>query len=176
MSAMNRTIRLRILALTAICLATGALPAAAQVAPRAAAAARLTLRGLDGREHVVTPAELSRFARVDTTVTAHQVTGRYSGVALADLLTLVHAPRGDSLRGRALAVYLMVQGADGYRVVLSLADFDPGYTDRIAILADAKDGAPLPAAEAPFHLIVPGEKRPARWVRQVVRIEARRAP
>ena len=29
---------------------------------------------------------------------------------------------------------------------------------------------------APFHLIIPGEKRSARWVRQVVRIEVRNAP
>jgi hypothetical protein len=34
-------------------------------------------------------------------------------------------------------------------------------------LADTKDGQPLPPREGPFRIIVPGEKRPARWVRQV---------
>ncbi len=51
---------------------------------------------------------------------------------LSDLLALIHAPAGDSLRGKALATYLRVDGADGYRVVFALADLDPGYTDRIA--------------------------------------------
>ena len=147
-----------------------------QTATTRVASASLTLRGLDGRDHEVSSAELSSLRRVDTTVTAHQVTGRYSGVVLSDLLALVHAPHGDSLRGKALATYILIVAADGYRVVFALADFDAGYTDRIAILADAKDGAPLSAAEGPFHLIVPGEKRPARWVRQVVRIELRNAP
>ena len=40
-------------------------------------------------------------------------------------------------------------------------------TDRVILLADVKDGQPLPPREGPFRIIVPGEKRPARWVRQV---------
>jgi DMSO/TMAO reductase YedYZ molybdopterin-dependent catalytic subunit len=136
----------------------------------------LVLSGLDGVDRPVSSAEFARLPRHDTAVNAHHVEGRYSGVLLSDLLALIHAPAGDSLRGKALATYLRVDGADGYGVVFALADFDPGYTDRIAILADQKDGTPLPSAEGPYHLIVPGERRPARWVRQVVRIEIRRVP
>ncbi len=141
----------------------------------AQSAGKLTLRGLDGHDHVVTAAEWSKLARVDTTVSAHRVSGRYSGVLLTDLLALVHTPLGDSLRGKALATYVVVVAADKYRVVFSPAEFDPGYSDRIAIVADRKDGAPLAADEGPYHLIVPGEKRPARWAKQVVRIEVRTA-
>jgi hypothetical protein len=54
-----------------------------------------------------------------------------------------------------------------------LAEFDPGFTDRISILADRQAGAPLTAEEAPFQLILTGEKRAARWVRQVASIEIR---
>ncbi|MEP6730820.1 MAG: molybdopterin-binding protein [bacterium] len=135
----------------------------------------LVLRDLDGKDHTVSAGEYARLSRHDTTVSAHRVEGKYSGVLLSELLALVHAPTGDSLRGKALTFYVKVVGADGYEVIFALADFDPGFTDRIAILADQKDGAPLPASEGPFHLIVPSEKRPARWVRQVVRIELRRA-
>ena len=137
--------------------------------------AGLVLRGLDGADHVVSAAELARLRRIDTVVAAHNVQGRYSGVPLADLLTLVHAPVGDSLRGPARATYVVVQAADGYRVVFALAEIDHGFTDRIALLADQKDGSPLSAAEGPYRLIVPGEKRPARWARQVGRIELRTA-
>jgi hypothetical protein len=91
------------------------------------------------------------------------------------LLTLVGAPHGDSLRGAALTTYIVVQAADGYRVVFSLAEFDPGFTDRIAILVDSRNGAPLPPDKGPYRLIVPDEKRPARWARQVLRFELRSA-
>jgi hypothetical protein len=148
--------------------------AAAQAAP-GNSGSRLTLRGLDGREHEVTAKELGGFAHVDTSVDAHDVNGRYGGVSLVDLLSLVGAPRGDSLRGKALTTYIVVQASDGYRVVFSLAELAPGFTDRIAILADSRNGAPLSSDEGPYRLIVPDEKRPARWARQVVRIELRSA-
>lgn len=146
------------------------------VSRSAPSAPSLTIRGLDGSEHLFTASELARLRRVDTTVSAHMVSGRYGGVLLSELLSLAGAPHGDSLRGKALATYMVVVGADGYRVVFGLADFDPAFTDRIAILADTKDGSALPAGEGPYHLIIPGERRPARWVRQVVRIELQRAP
>ena len=72
--------------------------------------------------------------------------------------------------GAELAKSVIVTGADGYQVAFGLAEFDPGFTDRVAILADRKDGAPLAGNAAPFQL---SEKRPARWVRQVVSIEVR---
>src|SRR5215831_4246038 len=141
-----------------------------------AGAASLTLVGLDGRIRSVTAADLARLARHDTTVSAHDVTGRYSGVALTDLLALVNAPLADSLRGRSLATYVLVEASDGYRVLFSIAELDSKFTDRVVILADKKDGQPLPSAEGPYRLIVPGEKRPARWARQVTRISLGRAP
>ena len=139
----------------------------------------LVLRGLDGRERTVFPADLARLARHDTTVSAHEVSGRYSGVALTDLLALVNAPLGDSLRGRSLATYVVVEAADGYRALFSIAELDSRFTDRVVLLADRKDGLPLPATEGPYRLIVPGEKRPARWERrgQWIEVYARkRAP
>ena len=142
----------------------------------ASAPATLTLRGLDGRERTVSDTDLARLTRHDTTVSAHEVSGRYSGVALTDLLALVGAPLGDSLRGRSLATFVTVEATDGYRVLFSIAELDSRFTDRVVIVADGKDGNPLPAAEGPYRLIVPGEKRPARWARQVVRISLGRAP
>jgi hypothetical protein len=171
----------KLAALTLVLAAAGALGAFAQPAPHgrsqapASATSTLTVQGLTGKPHVVTAAEWQAMRRIDTTVAAHQVSGRYSGVLLTDLLGLVAAPLGDALRGKALGAYIVVEAADGYRVVFSLAEFDPGYTDRLAIVADRKDGQSLAGNEAPYHLIIPGEKRPARWVRQVVRITLRQS-
>jgi hypothetical protein len=47
-------------------------------------------------------------------------------------------------------------------------------TDRVVLLADTKDGQPLPTREGPFRIIVPDEKRPARWVRQVRAVTVRK--
>ena len=140
------------------------------------AAPTLTLVGLDGRSRSVSGSDFARLARHDTTVSAHNVSGRYSGVALTDLLALINAPLADSLRGRSLATYVLAEAADGYRVLFSIAELDSNFNDRIVIVADRKDGQPLAATEGPYRLIVPGEKRPARWARQVTRISLGRAP
>ena len=91
-------------------------------------------------------------------------------------MTRVGVPTGADLRGPELAKTVIVTGADGYRVAFAMAELDPGFTERICILADRRDGAPLPANAAPFQVILSGELRPARWVRQVVSIEVRPAP
>jgi hypothetical protein len=79
-----------------------------------------------------------------------------------------------SLRGAALAQYVVVETRDAYRVVFALAELDSGFTDKVVFLADAKNGAPLDSVEGPFRLIAVGEKRPARWVRGVAKIRLAR--
>ena len=74
---------------------------------------------------------------------------------------------GKSLRGKRLSSCLVAEAADGYRVVIALPELDPGFTDRVILLADKADGHPLDTKEGPFRIVVPGEKRMARWVRQV---------
>lgn len=100
----------------------------------------------------------------------------FAGVALVDLLRLTGVPLGAELRGSNMALYLLVEAADGYRVVFALPELDPAFTDRVVLLADRRGGQPLAAAEGPLRLVVPGEKRHARWVRQVVSCTVRRAP
>jgi hypothetical protein len=65
---------------------------------------------------------------------------------------------------------LVVEAADGYRVVLALADLDPTLGGRRILLADRMDGKPLPPDEAPWRLIIVGDQRPSRSARQVVTI------
>ena len=69
---------------------------------------------------------------------------------------------------------VLVEASDGYRAAFSLAELDPEMTDRVVLLADTKDDQPLSPREGPFRIIVPGEKRPARWVRQVRALTVRK--
>jgi hypothetical protein len=99
----------------------------------------------------------------------------YTGVAMPTLLQLIGI-RTDSLRGRSLSLRLVVEAADGYRVVLSITDLDPTLGGRRALLADRVDEQPLPATEAPFRLLIAGDQRPSRWARQVVALRVRAEP
>jgi hypothetical protein len=80
-----------------------------------------------------------------------------------------------ALSGKELADYVVVDARDGYRVVFALAELDAGFTDRLAVLADRMDGKAIDSTSGPLRLVVPDEKRPARWVRQVSRITLLRA-
>lgn len=113
-----------------------------------------------------------------TTVSARDkqgLTHSYSGVALADIFKKAGVTTGARLRGRNMTKYVLIGCADGYKVLFSLAELDSAFTDRVVILADRMDGKPLPAANGPFRIIVPGEKRPARDCYKVLSITIRSA-
>lgn len=62
---------------------------------------------------------------------------------------------------------VLVDARDDYRVAFALTEFDPAFTDREILLADRVDGRPLDESTGPWQIVVPGEKRHARWVRMV---------
>ena len=77
----------------------------------------------------------------------------------------------ETMRGKRLASYLLVEAADGYRVVIALPELDPAFTDKQVVLAFLKDGKPLDDKEGPYRIVIPDEKRMARWVRQVTTLK-----
>lgn len=80
---------------------------------------------------------------------------------------------GEALRGRALSRVIVVSGTDGFQVVYAIAEVDAAFTDQIILLADRRDDGPLLPDTGPLQLVVPHDKRPARWVRQVAKVEVR---
>jgi hypothetical protein len=126
------------------------------------------------RSLTVTAAELAAMPRTTVMVTSRGQDVMYEGVSMRELLTRGGVPAGEALRGDDLAQAVVVTGADGYKVAFGVAEFDPAFTDRVAVLADRRNGAALATNEAPFQLVLSGEKRAARWVRQVVSIDIRR--
>jgi hypothetical protein len=141
--------------------------------PATVQAPTVKITGAVPHELTLTREDLASMPHTKVTASAHDQTGLYEGVTLRALLTRAGVPEGDALRGAELAKTVIVTGADGYRVAFGIGELDPAFTDRVAILADRKDGGPLTGNEAPFQVILTGEKRPARWVRQVVSIEVR---
>ncbi|HEY1218858.1 MAG TPA: molybdopterin-dependent oxidoreductase [Bryobacteraceae bacterium] len=102
----------------------------------------------------------------------------FQGVLLTDLLAKVTTPTGDEHRHTAASYYLVAEGRDGYRAVFAWAELDPSFTDKAVYVVTARDGKPLPESDGPFQLVVPGERRNARWVRQLsaLRVEPNTTP
>jgi hypothetical protein len=122
----------------------------------------------------VTADTLAGLPRVKVEAKEHENrTATYEGVLLGSILERTGVPRGEKLRGKALRTIVVITATDGYEVVFSLPETDPAFTDRLIVLADTKDGKPLPEKEGPFRIVVPAEKRPARWIRNVRTIAIR---
>jgi hypothetical protein len=129
----------------------------------------LTVTGEGGKVLHLTAADLDKLPR--RTIQAAdrgQEAVSYEGVPLVEVLKLAGAPLGEALKhGDAPNWYVLVEAKDGYRAVFALAELDPAFTDREILLVDRKEGNALSGDEGPLRIIVPGEKRHARWVRQV---------
>jgi hypothetical protein len=96
---------------------------------------------------------------------------RYSGVTIADLLTKAGIVLGDTAKRKTIVSCLVVTAADNYKAIYALSEVDPLFANRTIIVADRADKKPLPEDVGPFQIIVPGEKKHARWVRQVTALE-----
>ena len=74
---------------------------------------------------------------------------------------------GANLHGRALTKYLLVEAARTNTASCSPCRSSiPAFTDRVILVATVCDGKMLTPEEGPLRLIVPDDKRPARWIRQ----------
>lgn len=97
----------------------------------------------------------------------------FEGVALRDVLAQAGVVFGEKLRGKALAQVVIASARDGYQVAYAITELDAAFTDQIVLLADRRDGRALLPDTGPWQIVVPNDKRPARWMRQVSKIEVR---
>jgi DMSO/TMAO reductase YedYZ molybdopterin-dependent catalytic subunit len=120
----------------------------------------------------LTIADIAAFERQTIHVTDEKgIQAEYSGVPLAEILRKAGAPLGKEMRGPNMAMGLVARAPDGYQVLFALAEFDPAFNDRVILLADRRDTKPLNNHEGPLRIIVPGDKRGARWIRGVTTLE-----
>jgi hypothetical protein len=94
-----------------------------------------------------------------------QQSGHYTGALLWDVVQkagIADAPGAKAKHHLQHAV--LVTGRDGYEVAVAIGEIDPDFENKTVLLVD--DGA-----EQGIRLIVPGDKKGGRAVRDVVRIE-----
>jgi hypothetical protein len=128
----------------------------------------LRVIGVDGAEMSLTAEVWAALPRQTVNTTDHAgVQVSFEGVPAREILKLAAAPLGEKLRGGSLSIVVVAQAADNYRVGYALTEFDQAFTDATILVADKKNGSALSANEGPLRMVVPWEKRPARWLRQL---------
>ena len=131
----------------------------------------VTIKTYDGKTLTLSPEEFAALPHKSVSVfNAHSKANEtYSGVPLADLLSKVGVPLGESVRGKLFLTGVVASGVDGYGVLYSLAEVDPSIHTGDVIVADSVDGKKLDKDGA-FKMVSSEERRPARWVRNLTSI------
>lgn len=151
-----------------IALATLTPSAAYSQAIAQPAATTLRLDGLVATPRLLTATDIAALPHMEQTTTDKDGKKHvYRGVALREVLRLAGAPAGKAIHGEVLAEAVLATAADGYQAVFALPEIDADFAPQTILLAESRDGQPLPPHDGPYQLIVPLEKKPARWVRQV---------
>jgi hypothetical protein len=130
---------------------------------------QLTVQTEAGKQTVLSRADLEDMPHVKVTISQNSTT--FEGVPLREVLEKGGIAFGESLRGKRLSSCLLVEAADGYRVVIALPEIDRAFTDKQIVLAFLENGKPLDAKTGPYRIVIPDEKRMARWVRQVTTLK-----
>jgi DMSO/TMAO reductase YedYZ molybdopterin-dependent catalytic subunit len=142
--------------------------AAQAPSPDPGAAPILLVKGAVKQELRLTLADLKTMPRTKVTAKGHDsTTHEYEGVTLAALLAKAGAPQAGDLRGKSMNLCVAAEGSDGYRAAFSLAELDADFANESVLVADTVDGKDLAADQGPLRLVVPGDKRQGRWVRQL---------
>jgi hypothetical protein len=137
--------------------------------------ATLTVQGIGGKSVTLSAADLANLPQQTVKTTDHGAPVTFGGVLLRDVLAKVDLPTGEKFHTTAVSYYLFVEAKDGYRAVFAWAELDLAFMDKPVYVVTTRDGKPLSDHDGPFQLVVPGEKRPSRWVRQVTALRVRQA-
>ena len=132
---------------------------------------QVTIQTGPGKQTVLTRAEIEALPQAKVTTGSGDSAITYDAVTVKALLERAGAAFGESLRGKRMASCLLVEAADGYRVVIALPEIDPAFTDKQVLLAFLRNGKPMDDKDGPYRIVIPDEKRMARWVKQVTALK-----
>jgi hypothetical protein len=131
---------------------------------------------VDGKAMTLTPAELK--AMPQKTVKVHnehtKMDESYSGVPLGDLLAKAGFVVSTATHRTMLRSYLQAEGTDKYWVLYSVTEVEGSEHEGDVIVATSMDGKGL-GADGELKLVSTGDKRPQRWVRNLMAITMKSA-
>ncbi|MBV8051013.1 MAG: molybdopterin-dependent oxidoreductase [Acidobacteriaceae bacterium] len=132
---------------------------------------QITIQTVGGKQTALARADIESLPHVKVAAHGSEMSATFEGAPLKAVLEKAGVEFGHSLRGKRMASCLLVEAADGYRVVIALPEIDPDFTDKEVVLAYLQDGKPLDEKAGPYRIVIPDEKRMARWVRQVTTLK-----
>ena len=131
----------------------------------------ISVTGAIAKPFTLTTADLAQMPRVMVTMSNGGIETRYEGVWMHEILKRASVPLGEALRGKTLATYVIAEAQDGYQVVFSVGELDPAMTNAEILVADTSNGKPLFGDNGTFRLVIPNDKRGARSVRMLTKLE-----
>jgi len=161
---------LALLAATGPCRGADAPVSGGHLAPETGQAAGVAVSG-SGASVVLTAQQLADLPAVLVKVSFGTEHGSrqasYEGPLLWTILGRAGAIDPNKPRDNVRQTVL-ITGQDGYTAILALGEISPAFEGKQVILAERMDGQPL--AEEHLRIVVPGDQRGGRSVRDVVRI------
>jgi Oxidoreductase molybdopterin binding domain len=128
----------------------------------------------DSPAAAVNDALIDGLPQVDASFTAHGKTQICKGPTLQSILKTTGIPEQWDKDVAPLSATIIATAADGYRVAFSLGELNAELGNTPVIVTKQCDGKALSPEDGPFRLVVPGEKRAARSVRQLVELRLNR--
>ena len=135
------------------------------------ATSSISVTGAIAKPFTLTTADLAQMPRAMVTMSNGGIETRYEGVWMHEIMKRAGVPLGEALRGKALATYVIAEAQDGYQVVFSVGELDPAMTNAEILVADTSNGKPLFGDNGTFRLVIPNDKRGARSVRMLTKLE-----
>lgn len=137
----------------------------------AAQSPTVTVAGAVKDSLVLSAADFAAFPRDSVVTSSNGMATTYQGTWISHVLAKAGVPLGSALRGPALSSYVLATATDGYQVVFSLAELDPEMASGRFLLAYQANGQPLMAENGAFRIVAADDKRGARSIRMLARLE-----
>jgi hypothetical protein len=143
----------------------------------------IDLAGTDRTHHVDTKTFAARVSNgLDSTTQSSAVTTdagpsstAYRGVQIWNLVREYDLAGPPDHHGNWLDDFALATGSDGYQVLFSAGELDPSFGNTHELIAVQTAGADPHHGPSPFLTTAPLDRRPARYVSSLVRLDVRKA-
>lgn len=132
----------------------------------------LTVHGLNGSKATLSVDDITNLPQHTLKGLDHGAPVVLQGVLLSDVLSKVAMPIGNRFR---ITAYVLAEGRGGNRAVFSWAEVDPIFMECKVYVIIRRDNQPLIKHAGPLQLLVLGDRRSTRWLRQLTAVKVKQA-
>lgn len=132
----------------------------------AVSAQTLKVINADSQSTTFSAEQLAAMPHVTLEARDHDTPAQFQGIPLATILEKAGVKFDAKQHVPPVSEVLVVEAADGYKAAYAIGEIDPSIASTQIILADKHDGKAIDDKQGPLRVIVPTDKRGARWVRQ----------